>query len=96
MGAGHAASLAMRAVKKGLIKARAIAAVAPTWAGPMPIVFGREPDMESRLVFLSKEWFSHLFLASVYFKAALFWERNHLNMQNPHDLFNERLAFVMI
>lgn len=48
VGAGHAASLAMRAVKKGLIKARAIAAVAPTWAGPMPIVFGREPDMESR------------------------------------------------
>lgn len=84
MGAGHAASLAMRAVKKGLIKARAIAAVAPTWAGPMPIVFGREPDMESRLVFLSKEWFYHLFLASVYFKAALFGERNHLNMQNRY------------
>lgn len=73
MGAGHAATLAMRAVKKGLIKARAIAAVAPTWAGPMPIVFGREPDMESRLVFLSKELFPHLFLAIVYFKAAFFW-----------------------
>lgn len=54
MGAGHAASLAMRAVKKGLIKAKAIAAVAPTWAGPMPIVFGREPDMESRLFFFFK------------------------------------------
>lgn len=62
MGAGHAASLAMRAVKKGLIKAKAIAAVAPTWAGPMPIVFGREPDMESRLFFFQKNGFPIYFL----------------------------------
>lgn len=92
MGAGHAASLAMRAVKKGLIKARAIAAVAPTWAGPMPIVFGREPDMESRLVFFSKEWFSHLFLVNV----CTFLGKEPFEHAKPHDLFNERLAFVMI
>ncbi|KAI3845802.1 hypothetical protein MKW92_051215 [Papaver armeniacum] len=45
---GHAATLALRAVKKGLVKTSAIAAVAPTWAGPLPIVFGRDSNMESR------------------------------------------------
>lgn len=48
VGGGHAASIVVRAVQKDLIKARAIAAVAPTWAGPMPIVFGRGPDMDIR------------------------------------------------
>ncbi|KAI3953897.1 hypothetical protein MKW98_017721 [Papaver atlanticum] len=47
-GGGHAATLALRAVKKGLVKTSAIAAVAPTWAGPLPIVFGRDSNMESR------------------------------------------------
>ncbi|KAG9451306.1 hypothetical protein H6P81_011271 [Aristolochia fimbriata] len=45
---GHAATIALRAAKKGLVKPSAIAAVAPTWAGPLPIVFGRNSDMESR------------------------------------------------
>lgn len=52
MGGGHAATIAVRAVKNNLVKAQAIAAVAPTWAGPMPIVFGRSPEMETRFVFL--------------------------------------------
>ncbi|KAI3840732.1 hypothetical protein MKX03_010976 [Papaver bracteatum] len=47
-GGGHAATLALRAIKKGLVKTSAIAAVAPTWAGPLPIVFGRDSNMESR------------------------------------------------
>ncbi|KAI3927349.1 hypothetical protein MKX01_027580 [Papaver californicum] len=47
-GGGHAATLALRAVKKGLVKTSAIAAVAPTWAGPLPIVFGRDSNMETR------------------------------------------------
>ncbi|XP_077250035.1 alpha/beta-Hydrolases superfamily protein [Tasmannia lanceolata] len=47
-GGGHAATIAFRAAKKGLVKPSAIAAVAPTWAGPLPIVFGRNSDMESR------------------------------------------------
>lgn len=81
MGAGHAASLAMRAVKKGLIKARAIAAVAPTWAGPMPIVFGREPDMESRLVFLSKEWCPHQVCVS----RLHFLVKESFRHAKPHD-----------
>ncbi|KAJ0988309.1 hypothetical protein J5N97_006665 [Dioscorea zingiberensis] len=48
IGGGHAATIALRAAAKGLIKPSAIAAVAPTWAGPLPIVFGRSSDMESR------------------------------------------------
>ncbi|RDY12223.1 hypothetical protein CR513_03004, partial [Mucuna pruriens] len=45
---GHAASIVVRAAKKGLVKPKAIAAVAPTWAGPLPIVFGRDSSMETR------------------------------------------------
>ncbi|XP_020255392.1 uncharacterized protein LOC109832444 [Asparagus officinalis] len=47
-GGGHAATIALRAASKGQVSPRAIAAVAPTWAGPLPIVFGRGSDMESR------------------------------------------------
>ena len=47
-GGGHAATITIRAVKKGLLKPKAVAAVAPTWAGPLPIVFGRDSSMESR------------------------------------------------
>ncbi|CAA2963205.1 Hypothetical predicted protein [Olea europaea subsp. europaea] len=47
-GGGHAATIAVRAAQKGLVKPEAIAAVAPTWAGPLPIVFGRDSSMESR------------------------------------------------
>ncbi|KAL2516003.1 alpha/beta-hydrolase superfamily protein [Forsythia ovata] len=47
-GGGHAATIAVRAAKKGLVKPKAIAAVAPTWAGPLPIVFGRDSSMETR------------------------------------------------
>ncbi|KAK2973553.1 hypothetical protein RJ640_010608 [Escallonia rubra] len=47
-GGGHAATIAVRAAKKGLVKPTAIAAIAPTWAGPLPIVFGRESNMETR------------------------------------------------
>lgn len=81
MGAGHAASLAMRAVKKGLIKARAIAAVAPTWAGPMPIVFGREPDMESRLVFFVKKMVS----PQVCISRLHFFGKESFRHAKPHD-----------
>ncbi|KAL8215976.1 hypothetical protein R6Q57_022813 [Mikania cordata] len=48
VGGGHAATLAIRATKKGLVKPTAIAAVAPTWSGPLPIVFGRDSKTESR------------------------------------------------
>ncbi|XP_010532221.1 PREDICTED: uncharacterized protein LOC104808268 [Tarenaya hassleriana] len=48
IGGGHAATLAVRATKRGLLKPSAIAAVAPTWAGPLPIVFGRDDSMETR------------------------------------------------
>ncbi|KVH98848.1 hypothetical protein Ccrd_022925 [Cynara cardunculus var. scolymus] len=41
VGGGHAATIAVRAAKKGLVKPTAIAAIAPTWSGPLPIVFGR-------------------------------------------------------
>ncbi|KAL2321988.1 hypothetical protein Fmac_026367 [Flemingia macrophylla] len=47
-GGGHAASIVVRAAKKGLVNPKAIAAVAPTWAGPLPIVFGRDSSMETR------------------------------------------------
>lgn len=47
-GGGHAASIVLRAAKKGLVNPKAIAAVAPTWAGPLPIVFGRDSSMETR------------------------------------------------
>ncbi|KAH9721861.1 alpha/beta-Hydrolases superfamily protein [Citrus sinensis] len=47
-GGGHAATLTVRAAKKNLVKPTAIAAVAPTWAGPLPIVFGRDSSMETR------------------------------------------------
>lgn len=47
-GGGHAATLALRAAGRGQVAPSAIAAVAPTWAGPLPIVFGRGSDMESR------------------------------------------------
>ena len=48
IGGGHAAVTAVRAARKGLVKALAIFVVAPTWAGPLPIVFGQGSDMESR------------------------------------------------
>lgn len=48
VGGGHAATIAVRAAKKGLVKPTAIAAVAPTWSGPLPIVFGRDTKTESR------------------------------------------------
>ncbi|KAK4782454.1 hypothetical protein SAY86_016556 [Trapa natans] len=51
-GGGHAATILARAAKKGLVQARAFAAVAPTWAGPLPIVFGRDSSMETRYGFL--------------------------------------------
>ncbi|EXB44683.1 hypothetical protein L484_015940 [Morus notabilis] len=47
-GGGHAATITIRAVKKGLLKPKGIAAIAPTWAGPLPIVFGRDSSMETR------------------------------------------------
>lgn len=47
-GGGHAATIAVRAAGKRSISPASIAAVAPTWAGPLPIVFGRSSDMESR------------------------------------------------
>lgn len=47
-GGGHAAALAVRAASRGLVKPSAIATVAPTWAGPLPIVFGRDSNMETR------------------------------------------------
>lgn len=50
VGGGHAATLAIRAAKKGLVKPTAIAAVAPTWSGPLPIVFGRDSKTESRCI----------------------------------------------
>lgn len=49
-GGGHAATVTVRAAKKGLVKPMAIAAIAPTWAGPLPIVFGRDSSMETRYV----------------------------------------------
>lgn len=48
VGGGHAATMTVLAAKKGLVKPAAIIAVAPTWAGPLPIVFGRDSNMESR------------------------------------------------
>ncbi|KAL8141935.1 hypothetical protein V2J09_014967 [Rumex salicifolius] len=48
VGGGHAATILVRAAKKGLLKPSAIAAVAPTWAGPLPIVFGKDSNMETR------------------------------------------------
>lgn len=50
IGGGHAATLAIRATQRGLLKPSAIAAVAPTWAGPLPIVFGRDSSMATRSV----------------------------------------------
>lgn len=47
-GGGHAAAITIRATNRGLVKPRGIAAVAPTWAGPLPIVFGRDSNMETR------------------------------------------------
>ncbi|KAK4350279.1 hypothetical protein RND71_029592 [Anisodus tanguticus] len=47
-GGGHAATIAVHAAKKGLVKPTAIASIAPTWAGPLPIVFGRDTSMETR------------------------------------------------
>ncbi|XP_076902516.1 uncharacterized protein LOC143557291 [Bidens hawaiensis] len=48
VGGGHAATISIRAANKGLVKPTAIAAVAPTWSGPLPIVFGRDSKTESR------------------------------------------------
>ncbi|XP_075480237.1 uncharacterized protein LOC142520958 [Primulina tabacum] len=47
-GGGHAATIAVRATRNGKLKPKAIAAVAPTWAGPLPIVFGKDSSMETR------------------------------------------------
>lgn len=84
VGAGHAASLAMRAVNKSLIKARAIAAVAPTWAGPMPIVFGREPDMESRYSLLRNSLQA----------PALGWMMYNFMVSSPNNIRKQYLSHV--
>ncbi|EPS58834.1 hypothetical protein M569_15980, partial [Genlisea aurea] len=47
-GGGHAATIAARAAKSGYFRPKALAAVAPTWSGPLPIVFGKDSGMESR------------------------------------------------
>ncbi|KAM1585991.1 hypothetical protein FF1_039115 [Malus domestica] len=47
-GGGHAATLTIRALKRGAVKPKAIAAVALTWVGPLPIVFGRDSSMQTR------------------------------------------------
>ncbi|GER27140.1 alpha/beta-Hydrolases superfamily protein [Striga asiatica] len=47
-GGGHGATIAVRATKNGFLTPKAIAAVAPTWAGPLPIVFGKDSNMETR------------------------------------------------
>lgn len=52
IGGGHAATIAIRAAKKGLVKPTAIVAVAPTWSGPLPIHFGRDSKTESRYISL--------------------------------------------
>ncbi|KAK7330363.1 hypothetical protein VNO77_24555 [Canavalia gladiata] len=46
-GGGHTASMVVRASKKGLVKPTSIAAVAPTWAGPLPIGHGRDSSKEN-------------------------------------------------
>ncbi|MCO5560589.1 hypothetical protein L7F22_014204 [Adiantum nelumboides] len=84
IGAGHAASLAMRAIKKGLIKATAIAAVAPTWAGPMPIVFGREPDMESRYSLLRNSLQA----------PALGWMMYNFMVSSPNNIRKQYVSHV--
>ncbi|KAH7331407.1 hypothetical protein KP509_20G031500 [Ceratopteris richardii] len=84
VGAGHAATLAMRAVKKGLINAQAIVAVAPTWAGPMPIVFGREPDMESRY---------NLLRGSLQ-APALGWMMYNFMVSSPDNIRKQYLSHV--
>lgn len=50
IGAGHAATAVARATVKGLLNPypEAIIAVAPTWGGPLPIVFGKSEKMEGR------------------------------------------------
>lgn len=68
-GGGHAASIVICAAKKGLVKPKAIAAVAPTWAGPLPIVFGRDSSMETRYYnapFLSGHSFSLLITVALH------------------------------
>jgi len=48
VGGGHAATIALRAVAKNRISPAALAAVAPTWGGPLPIVFGNDEKMTAR------------------------------------------------
>lgn len=60
-GGGHAASIVIRAAKKGLVKPKVIAAVAPTWAGPLPIVFGRDSSMETR--YFMPPYIEHLYMS---------------------------------
>eukprot|EP00271_Cylindrocystis_brebissonii_P022093 TRINITY_DN830_c0_g8_i1.p1 TRINITY_DN830_c0_g8~~TRINITY_DN830_c0_g8_i1.p1 ORF type:complete len:424 (+),score=38.52 TRINITY_DN830_c0_g8_i1:272-1543(+) len=52
IGAGHAVTAVLRATAKGLITPSGIAAVAPTWAGPLPVVFGKSEKMEFRYAIL--------------------------------------------
>lgn len=51
-GGGHAATLAVRAAKKDLVKPKAIASIAPTWAGPLPIVLEEIPAWKQGMVSL--------------------------------------------
>lgn len=48
VGGGHAATAVIRATAKGFLTPSAIGAVAPTWGGPLPIVFGKSDKMEFR------------------------------------------------
>ena len=70
-GGGHAASIVVRAAKKGLVKPKAIAAVAPTWAGPLPIVFGRDSSMETRY-FFALFFSGHTFFLTIALLSSLY------------------------
>ena len=54
LGGGHATTLTIRAVKRGAVKPKVIAAIAPTWAGLVPFLSCLVEILAWKLGILSK------------------------------------------
>ncbi|CAI5968906.1 unnamed protein product [Closterium sp. NIES-64] len=93
VGAGHAPVAALKAVADGRLKAAArggrvdvqgVVAVAPTWAGPLPIVFGHTDKMRPR----------YAIFRSLVRSPALGWALYRFALTSPRNMRQQYLSHV--
>ncbi|GJP62692.1 hypothetical protein CLOP_g19724 [Closterium sp. NIES-67] len=93
VGAGHAPVAALKAVADGRLKAagkggsvdvQAVVAVAPTWAGPLPIVFGHTEQMRPR----------YAIFRSLVRSPGLGWALYRFALTSPRNMRQQYLSHV--